>query len=141
MIVPCRNSSVAGRTTDLWVARRQCCNNRHSYRARQGGLSKHPAFLTYHLTDNIAELALFVVWALSGGRFPLALGILQVLALDIGIDILPALALGMEAPPPSRIVTIPWFFRRNALWKPAHRPSSTAPFHPRAAAARKSCIA
>jgi magnesium-transporting ATPase (P-type) len=55
-------------------------------------------FLTYHLTDNIAELAPFVVWALSGGRFPLALGVLQVLALDIGTDILPALALGTEAP-------------------------------------------
>lgn len=55
-------------------------------------------FLTYHLTDNVAELAPFVVWALSGGRFPLALGVLQVLSLDIGTDILPALALGMEAP-------------------------------------------
>jgi magnesium-transporting ATPase (P-type) len=55
-------------------------------------------FLTYHLTDNIAELAPFVVWALSGGRFPLALSVLQVLALDIGTDILPALALGTEAP-------------------------------------------
>jgi magnesium-transporting ATPase (P-type) len=66
-------------------------------------------FLTYHLTDNVAELAPFVVWALSGGRFPLAIGVLQVLALDIGTDILPALALGAEPPgrhlldqPPSR---------------------------------------
>ena len=55
-------------------------------------------FLTYHLTDNVAELAPFVVWALSGGRFPLALGVLQVLALDIGTDILPALGLGAERP-------------------------------------------
>src|ERR1019366_8856515 len=30
-------------------------------------------FLTYHLTDNIAELTPFVVWALSGGRFPLGM--------------------------------------------------------------------
>jgi magnesium-transporting ATPase (P-type) len=59
-------------------------------------------FLTYHLTDNVAELVPFIVWALSGGRFPLALGVLQVLALDIGTDILPALALGAE--PPSRKV-------------------------------------
>ena len=36
-------------------------------------------FLTYHLTDNVAELTPFVVWALSGGRFPLALGVLQIL--------------------------------------------------------------
>jgi calcium-translocating P-type ATPase len=55
-------------------------------------------FLTYHLTDNVAELAPFAVWALSGGRIPLAIGVLQVLALDIGTDILPALALGAEAP-------------------------------------------
>ncbi len=25
-------------------------------------------FLTYHLTDNVAELTPFVLWALSGGR-------------------------------------------------------------------------
>jgi magnesium-transporting ATPase (P-type) len=55
-------------------------------------------FLTYHLTDNVAELAPFLLWALSGGRFPLALSVLQVLALDIGTDILPALALGAEPP-------------------------------------------
>jgi magnesium-transporting ATPase (P-type) len=55
-------------------------------------------FLTYHLTDNVAELTPFAVWALSGGRFPLALGVLQILSLDIGTDLLPALALGAEAP-------------------------------------------
>jgi calcium-translocating P-type ATPase len=55
-------------------------------------------FLTYHLTDNVAELAPFVVWALTGGAFPLAIGVLQVLALDIGTDMLPALALGAEPP-------------------------------------------
>lgn len=50
-------------------------------------------FLTYHLTDNVAEVAPFVIWALSGGTFPLALSVLQVLSLDIGTDILPALTL------------------------------------------------
>ena len=35
---------------------------------------------------------------MSGGHFPLALGVLQILALDIGTDLLPALALGSEAP-------------------------------------------
>ena len=53
-------------------------------------------FLTFHLTDNVAELAPFAVWALSGGSYPLALSVLQVLALDIGTDMLPALALGAE---------------------------------------------
>jgi magnesium-transporting ATPase (P-type) len=59
-------------------------------------------FLTYHLTDNVAELTPFVVWALSGGRFPLALGVLQIIALDIGTDTMSAVALGAE--PPSRNV-------------------------------------
>jgi magnesium-transporting ATPase (P-type) len=57
-------------------------------------------FLTYHLTDNVAELAPFVIWALSAGRFPLVLSVLQILALDIGTDLLPALALGAERPEP-----------------------------------------
>ena len=57
-------------------------------------------FLTYHLTDNVAELTPFAVWALSGGRFPLALGVLQVLALDLVTDTLPAVALGAERPAP-----------------------------------------
>lgn len=60
-------------------------------------------FLTYHLTDNVAELAPFVVWALTGSNVPLAIGVLQVLALDIGTDMLPALALGAE-PPNRRIM-------------------------------------
>jgi magnesium-transporting ATPase (P-type) len=55
-------------------------------------------FLTYHLTDNVAELTPFVIWALSGGRFPLAIGVLQILALDIGTDTLSAVALGAEPP-------------------------------------------
>ncbi|HEX6232706.1 MAG TPA: cation-transporting P-type ATPase [Jiangellaceae bacterium] len=55
-------------------------------------------FLTYHLTDNVAELTPFVVWALSAGQFPLALGVLQILALDIATDTFSAVALGAEPP-------------------------------------------
>ena len=61
-------------------------------------------FLTYHLTDNVAELAPFAAWALTGGKLPLAIGVLQILALDIGTDMLPALALGAE-PPNRRILS------------------------------------
>ncbi|RBY84791.1 cation-transporting P-type ATPase [Blastococcus sp. TF02A-26] len=67
-------------------------------------------FLTYHLTDNVAELAPFVVFTVTGGGIPLALSVLQVLSLDIATDLLPALALGAEpssprvldGPPPRR---------------------------------------
>lgn len=55
-------------------------------------------FLTYHLTDNVAELTPFLVWALTGGWFPLALGVLQIIALDLGTDTLSAVALGAEPP-------------------------------------------
>ncbi|GAA5107853.1 cation-transporting P-type ATPase [Haloechinothrix salitolerans] len=57
-------------------------------------------FLTYHLTDNVAQLTPFLVWALLAGEIPLAIGVLQILALDIGTDLLPALALGAEPPNP-----------------------------------------
>ena len=64
-------------------------------------------FLTYHLTDNVAELTPFVIWALSGGRFPLALSVLQVLCLDIGTDVLPAVALGAEPSSPRALAQPP----------------------------------
>lgn len=57
-------------------------------------------FLTYHLADNVAELTPFAVWALTGGRFPLALGVLQVLALDVVTDTFAAVALGADPPAP-----------------------------------------
>ena len=73
-------------------------------------------FLTYHLTDNVAELTPFAVWALSGGAVPMALTVLQVLALDIGTDLLPALALGAERANP-RTMLGP--MRRGALMSSA----------------------
>ena len=66
-------------------------------RATTGNIRR---FLTYHLTDNVAELAPFVVFGLTAGAVPLALTVLMVLALDIGTDLLPALALGAEPPDP-----------------------------------------
>jgi magnesium-transporting ATPase (P-type) len=55
-------------------------------------------FPTYQLAVNVAELTPFLVWALSGGRFPLALGVLQILAIDVGTDTFSAVALGAEPP-------------------------------------------
>jgi magnesium-transporting ATPase (P-type) len=57
-------------------------------------------FLTYHLTDNVAELTPFLVFTVTGGAVPLALGVLQILSLDIATDQGPALALGAEPPSP-----------------------------------------
>ncbi len=59
--------------------------------------------LTYRLTGVVAVTVPFLVWAATGDAVPLALGVLQVLALDVGVDLLPALALGAE--PPGRATT------------------------------------
>jgi calcium-translocating P-type ATPase len=77
-------------------------------------------FLTYHLTDNVAELTPFVLWALSGGRFPLALGVLQILAIDIGTDTLSAVALGAEPPAAHALDKPPVrgrLLNRTVLWR------------------------
>ncbi len=55
-------------------------------------------FLTYILTSNIPELAPFLVYVLL--RVPLPLTIIQILAVDLGTDMVPALALGAERPDP-----------------------------------------
>jgi magnesium-transporting ATPase (P-type) len=57
-------------------------------------------FITYIFTSNTPEAVPFVLFALSGGRIPLALNILQILSIDLGTDIVPALALGAEPPEP-----------------------------------------
>ncbi len=53
-------------------------------------------FLTYILTSNVPELVPFLAFALFG--IPLPLTVLQILAVDLGTDLLPALALGAELP-------------------------------------------
>lgn len=55
-------------------------------------------FLTYILTSNIPELVPYLAFALFA--IPLPLTILQILAVDLGTDLLPALALGADPPRP-----------------------------------------
>ncbi|HEV8715834.1 MAG TPA: HAD-IC family P-type ATPase, partial [Candidatus Binatia bacterium] len=57
-------------------------------------------FITYIFTSNTPEAVPFVLFALSGGRIPLALNVMQILSIDLGTDIVPALALGAEPPEP-----------------------------------------
>lgn len=61
-------------------------------------------FLTYFLTSNVAEAAPFVLFVLAG--VPLPLTVLQVLLVDLGTDIFPGLALGVD-PPERGIMTRP----------------------------------
>jgi calcium-translocating P-type ATPase len=55
-------------------------------------------FLTYILTSNIPELVPYLAFVLF--RIPLPLTIIQILAVDLGTDMVPALALGAESPNP-----------------------------------------
>ncbi len=53
-------------------------------------------FLTYILTHNIPELVPYLAFVLF--RIPLPLTVIQILAVDLGTDTVPALALGSEPP-------------------------------------------
>ena len=55
-------------------------------------------FLTYILSSNVPELVPYLAFVLL--RVPLPLTVIQILAVDLGTDMLPALALGAEAPDP-----------------------------------------
>ena len=56
-------------------------------------------FITYIFSSNIPELMPFVAKA-NFPLLPLALNVRQILAIDLGTDLFPALALGMEKPEP-----------------------------------------
>ncbi|MGE5547861.1 MAG: cation-translocating P-type ATPase [Solirubrobacterales bacterium] len=53
-------------------------------------------FLTYILTSNIPEVVPYLAFAVF--KVPLALTVIQILAVDLGTDMLPALALAVEKP-------------------------------------------
>lgn len=57
-------------------------------------------FATYIFTSNTPEAVPFVLFAFSGGRIPIALNVMHILSIDLGTDIVPALALGAEPPEP-----------------------------------------
>ena len=52
-------------------------------------------FLTYILTSNVPELVPYLAFAFA--RVPLALTVIQILAVDLGTDMVPALGLGGRA--------------------------------------------
>ncbi len=57
-------------------------------------------FVLYIFAHAIPEIVPFLIFALSGGTIPLPLTVLQILAIDLGTETLPALALGREPAEP-----------------------------------------
>jgi magnesium-transporting ATPase (P-type) len=57
-------------------------------------------FVLYIFAHAVPEVVPFLIFALSGGGVPLPLSVLQILAIDLGTETLPALALGREPAEP-----------------------------------------
>jgi magnesium-transporting ATPase (P-type) len=57
-------------------------------------------FICYIFTHAVPEVLPFLIFALAGGAVPLPLTVMQILAIDLGTDILPALALSREPAEP-----------------------------------------
>ena len=64
----------------------------------RGVVSNIRKFITYILVANLSEAAPFL--AMVAFRIPAALTVMQILAVDLGTDVLPALGLGAELPEP-----------------------------------------
>lgn len=75
-------------------------------------------FITYIFTSNIPEAVPFICFVLSTGRIPLALNVMQILSVDLGTDIVPALALGAEPPEPGLMDQPPRRLAEHAINRP-----------------------
>jgi len=64
-------------------------------------------FITYIFVHAVPEVVPFLLYALAGGSIPLPLLPLQVLAIDLGTDTVPALALGREPAEPGTMDRAP----------------------------------
>lgn len=64
----------------------------------RGVYSNIRKFLIYILNSNMPEAVPSVLFLLSGGAIPLALTVMEILFIDLGTDMIPALGLGREDP-------------------------------------------
>ena len=64
-------------------------------------------FIGYHFSSNVGEFVPFLVWGISGGAVPLPLVVMQVIAIDLGTDQVPAMGLGSESPEPGTMARPP----------------------------------
>jgi magnesium-transporting ATPase (P-type) len=115
-------TDVAREAADDGAAGRQLRDDR---RGRRGGRRVYEnirKFIVYIFAHATPEVVPFLVFALSGGAVPLPLTALQILAIDLGTETLPALALGrdpaetgtMQRPPRARHEGV---ITRSMLWR------------------------
>ena len=73
-------------------------------------------FVTYILASNIPQIIPFILFSIY--KIPLPLTVMQILAIDLGTDLVPALALGTEAPAPGVMQRAPRPKKERLLnWK------------------------
>jgi calcium-translocating P-type ATPase len=75
-------------------------------------------FILYIFAHTMPEVVPFLVFALSGGAVPLPLTVMQILAVDLGTETLPALALGREPPEPGLMSQAPRARRTPVIDRP-----------------------
>jgi calcium-translocating P-type ATPase len=75
-------------------------------------------FVTYIFAHATPEVVPFLIFALSGGAVPLPLTALQILAIDLGTETLPALALGREPAEPGIMDRAPRPRERGIIDRP-----------------------
>lgn len=75
-------------------------------------------FTTYIFTSNTPEAVPFILFAFSRARIPLALNIMEVLSIDLGTDLVPALALGTEPPEPGVMNKPPRDLKEHVITTP-----------------------
>jgi calcium-translocating P-type ATPase len=74
-------------------------------------------FIFYIFAHAPPEVLPFLLFALSGGAIPLPLTVLQILAIDVGTETLPALALGQEQAEPGIMQRPPRARNRGVITK------------------------
>jgi magnesium-transporting ATPase (P-type) len=72
-------------------------------------------FIVYIFAHATPEVVPFLLYALSGGAIPLPLTVMQILAIDLGTETLPALALGREPAEPGSLSRPPRPRGRNVI--------------------------
>ncbi len=74
-------------------------------------------FTGYIFTSNATEAVPFMFFAFSKGRIPLALNVMPILSIDLGTDLVPALALGSEPPEPGIMDQPPRNLKEHVITK------------------------
>jgi potassium/sodium efflux P-type ATPase len=93
-------TDVAKESADMILTDDNFASIVHAVEEGRGVYGAIKKFVGYIFTSNTPEAWPFILFAFSGGRIPVALPIMQVLAIDLGTDMAPALALGAEPPEP-----------------------------------------